>query len=78
MHPAHEVRIVEESEKKSSVEEGLANEGPYKVKEAQFVISNKSYKFKPNLNFPTHYTQALINHENFSYGGGGQQGPRPV
>ena len=29
MDPAHEVRIVEESEQKSSSEEGLAHEGPY-------------------------------------------------
>ena len=26
---------------------------------------------------PTHYTPALMNHENFSYGGGAKQGPRP-
>ena len=29
MHPAHEVRTVEESEQKSSAEEGLVYEGPY-------------------------------------------------
>ena len=29
MHSAHEIRIVEESEQKSSAEEGLAHEGPY-------------------------------------------------
>ena len=34
MHPAHEVRTVEESEQKSSAEEGLAYEGPYQVEEA--------------------------------------------
>ena len=37
----------------------------------------RSYHFKPNPNLPTHYTQALKNHENFSYVGGAQQGPRP-
>ena len=37
----------------------------------------RSYHFKPNPNLPTHYTPALRNHENFSYGGGAQQGPRP-
>ena len=78
MHLTHEVRTVEESEQKSSVEEGLAREGPYKVEEAQFVNGNRSYNFRPNLNLPTHYTPALKNHENFSYGGGAQQGPRPV
>ena len=31
----------------------------------------------PNPNPPTHYTPALRNHENFSYGGGAKQGPRP-
>ena len=78
MHSAHEVRIVEESEKKSSAGEGLAYEGPYQVEEAQFVNGNKSYNFKPNLNLPTHYTLVLRNHENLSYVGGAQQGPRPV
>ena len=34
MHPTHEVRIVEESEQKSSAEKGLAHEGPYQVEEA--------------------------------------------
>ena len=37
----------------------------------------RSYHFKPNPNLPTHYTPTLRNHENFSYGGGAQQGPRP-
>ena len=74
MHPAHELRTVEESEQKSSAKEGLANKGPYQVEEAQFVNGNKSYNFKPNLNLPSHYTPALRNHENFSYGGGAQQG----
>ena len=78
MHLAHEVRTVDESEKKSSSEEGLALEGPYQVEEAQFINGNRSYNFKRNINFPNHYTLALRNHENFSYGGGAQQGPRPV
>ena len=30
---------------------------------------NRSYNFKPNNNFPTHYSSALRKHENFSYGG---------
>ena len=62
MHPAHEVRIVEESEQKSSAEERLTHEGPYQVEEAQFVNGNRSYNFKPNLNLPTHYTPSLRNH----------------
>ena len=37
----------------------------------------RSYHFKPNPNLPKHYNPALKNHENFSYGGGAQQGPRP-
>ena len=36
-----------------------------------------SYHFNPNPNLPTHYTPALRNHENFSYGGGAQKDPRP-
>ena len=78
MHSAHEVGTVDENEKRNSAEEGLAHEGPYQVEEAQYLNANKSYKFKPNLNLPTHYTPALRNHENFSYGGGAQQGPRLV
>ena len=37
----------------------------------------RSYHFNPNPNLPTHYTPALRNHENFSYGGGAQKDPRP-
>ena len=56
MHSTHEVGTIEGNEKKSSVDEGLALEGPYQVEEAQFVNGNRSYNFKPNLNLPTHYT----------------------
>ena len=38
---------------------------PYQVEEAQYLNANRSYTFKP-----THYTPALRNDENFSYGGG--------
>ena len=65
MHPAHEVRAVEESEQKSSAEDRLAYEGPYQVEEAQFVNGNRSYNFKPSLNLLTHYRPTLRNHENF-------------
>ena len=78
MHSAHEVRTVERNEQKSSDEEGLAHEGPYQVEEAQFLNANISYNFKPNLNLPIHYTPALRKHDNFSYGGRAQQGPRLV
>ena len=37
----------------------------------------RSYHFKPNPNLPTHYAPALRNHENLSYGGGAELGPRP-
>ena len=78
MHSAHEVRTVEGNEQKSITDVGLAHEDSYQVEEAQFVGGNISYNFKPNTNLPTHYTPALRNHENFSYGGGAQQGQRPV
>ena len=68
----------QESEQKSSAEDGLAHEGPYHIGEAQFVNGNRSYNFNPNLNLPTHYTPALRNHENFSYGGRAQQGPSRI
>ena len=72
MHSTNEVGTVDENEKRNSAEEGLAHEGPYQVEEAQYLNPNRSYNFKPNLNLPTHYTPALKNHENFSYGGGAQ------
>ena len=72
MHSAHEVGTIDGNEQKSSVDEGLAHEGPYQVEEAWFLNAHRSYKFKPNINLPTHYTPALMSHENFSYGGGAQ------
>ena len=75
-HSANTMGIEEGGEQKCMTDEGLAHEGPYQVEEAQFVSGNKSYNFKPNNNLPTHYTPALRNHENFSYGSGVQQGPR--
>ena len=65
-------------EQNSIADEGFSHEGPYQVEEARFVNGNRSYNFKPNTNLPTHYTPALRNHENFSYGNGMQQGLRPV
>ena len=77
MHTALEVGTTDEGERRKSVEEGSNHEDPYQVEEAQYLNANRSYTFKPNLNLPTHYTPALRNHENFSYGGRAQQGQRP-
>ena len=63
----HLVGTMEDKEKVLN-DEGLANDGPYHVEEVQFVNGNRSYNFNPNTNLPTHYTLALRNHENFSYG----------
>ena len=65
-------------EQKSVDDLGLAHEGPYQVEEAQYINGNRSYNFKPKNNLPTHYTPTLRNHENLSYEGGMQQGPRPT
>ena len=72
MHSSNEVGTVDENEKRNSVEEGLAHEGPYQVEEAKYLNDTRSYNFKLDLNLPTHYTPPLKNHENFSYGGGAQ------
>ena len=77
MHSANEVGPVDENEKRNSAEEGLTHKGLYQVEEAQYLNANRSHNFKPNLNLLTHYTPALRNHENFTYGGGAQQGQRP-
>ena len=71
-HSTNAVGIEEVGEKKCITNDGLAHEGPYQLEEAQFVSGNKSYNFKPNTNLLTHYTPALRNHENFSYGSGVQ------
>ena len=75
MHTAHEVGAVEERIRRN-VEE-LVGEEPYQVEETKYMNEQRSYHFKPNPNLPTHYTPALRNHENFSYGGRAQQGHRP-
>ena len=77
-HSVNEVGIVNGAEQNSVVDQGLAHEGPYQVEEVQYPNGNRSYKFKPNNNLPTHYTLALRNHENLSYGGGNHQGQRPT
>ena len=73
MHTAHEVGAVEE---RIIRPEGLVDEEPYQVEETKYMNEQRSYHFKPKPNFPTHYTPALRNPENFSYGGGAQQGSR--
>ena len=45
-------------------------EDSYDAEEVKYVNEQRSYHFKPNPNLPTHYSPALRNHENFSYGGG--------
>ena len=56
MHLAHEVGTVARNEQKSSPDEGLAHGGPYQVEKTQFLNYNRSYRFKLNLNLPTHHT----------------------
>ena len=75
MHTTHEVGAVEERIRRSV--EGLVGEDPYHVEETKCMKEQRSYHSKPNPNLLTHYTPALRNHENVSYGGGAQQGPRP-
>ena len=75
MHTTHEVGVVKEGIRSSA--EGPVEEEPYQVEETKYMDEQRSYHFKTNPNLPTHYTLALRNHENFSYGGGAQQGPRP-
>ena len=75
MHYAHEIGAVEREGRVNNVE-GRAKEGSYAVEEANYLNEQRAYHFKPNPNLPTHYTPALRNHENFSYGGGGQHVPR--
>ena len=74
MHTGHEAGVVREGRRNNA--EGYEEEEPYQVEKAQYLNANKIYTFKPNPNLPTHYSPALRNHENFSYGGGAQQGPR--
>ena len=75
MHSANEIGAVEREVRVNNTE-GRAAEGSYAVKEANYLIEQRAYHFKPNPNLPTHYTPASRNHENFSYGGGAQHVPR--
>ena len=67
MHTAHEVGAVKEGIRNSV--EGPVEEEPYQVEETKYMNEQISYHFNPNPNLPIHYTPALRNHENFSYGG---------
>ena len=75
MPTAHEMGAVEERIRRSAKE--LVGEEPYQVAETKYMNEQRSYHFQPNPNLPTHYTPTQRNHENFSYGGGALQGPRP-
>ena len=75
IHTAHEIGAVEREAMRRSVEIPK-EEDTYEVKEAKYVNEPRNYHFKTNPNLPTHYSPALRNHENFSYGGGALQGLR--
>ena len=75
MHSANEIGAVEREGRVNNAE-GRAEEGSYAVEEANYLNEQRAYHFKPNPNLLTHYTPALRNHENFSYGGGAQHVPR--
>ena len=75
MHSANEIGAVEREGRVNNAK-GRAEEGSYAVEEANYLNEHRAYHFKPNPNLPTHYTPALRNHENFSYGGGAQHVPR--
>ena len=75
MYSANEIGAVEREGRVNNAE-GRAEEGSYAVEEANYLNEQRAYHFKPNPNLLTHYTSALRNHENFSYGGGAQHVPR--
>ena len=75
MHNTHEIGAVEREQMGRSVDVPT-EEDSYGDEEVKCVNEPRNYHFKPNPNLPTHYSPALRNHENFSYGGGALQGPR--
>ena len=75
MHTAHEIGALEREAMRRSIEIPK-EEDTYEVEEAKYVNEPRNYHFKPNPNLSTHYSPALRNHENFSYGGGALQGLR--
>ena len=75
MHTAHEIGAMEREQMRRSAEVPT-EEDSYGVEEVKYVNEPRNYHFKLNPNLSTHYSLALRNHENFSYGGGALQGPR--
>ena len=75
MYTAHEIGAVEREAMRRNAEIPK-EEDSYEVEEAKYVNEPRNYHFKPNPNLPTHYSPALRNHENFSYGGEAVQGQR--
>ena len=57
LYPTHEARTVEESDQKSSAEEGLTHEGPYQVEELNFLVAKKFTTLSQTL------TCQLITHQ---------------
>ena len=57
MHAAYEVGAVEERTRRCAEE--LVGEEPYQVEETKYMNEQRSYHFKPNPNFPTHYTPTM-------------------
>ena len=68
MHTAHEIGALERELMRRSVDVPI-EEDSYGAEEVNYVNEPRNYPFKPNPNLPTHYSPALRNHENFSYGG---------
>ena len=75
MHSVNEIGAVEKEGRVNNAE-GRTDEVSYAVEEANYLNEQRAYHFKTNPNFPTHYTPALRNHDNFSYGGVAQHIPR--
>ena len=75
LYYVHEIGAMEREGMRRSTEVPT-EEDSYGVEEAKYMNEPRSYHFKPNPNFPTHYNPELRNHENLSYGGGNTQGQR--
>ena len=75
MHTAHEIGAVERELMRRSADVPT-EEDSYGAEEVKYMNEPRNYHLKPNPNLPTHYSLALRNHENFSYGGGALQGLR--
>ena len=74
MHTAHEIGAVERELMGRNVDVPI-EEDSYGAGEVKYVNEQRNYHFKTNPNLPTHYSPALRNHENFSYGGGALRFP---